>query len=59
VVLYGISRLLLEIFRARPAFMGDGFLVVQAVALAAVVIALTVMAYKFTSNLTETGSSTA
>ncbi len=48
VALYGLSRLLLEIFRARPYLIGDGYLAGQIVALIAVVVALLVMAYNFT-----------
>ena len=59
VALYGMSRLVLEIFRARPSFIGDGFLAVQLFALAAVVVALVVMAYHYKKNLTETDSTTA
>lgn len=51
VILYSSSRLLLEIFRARPDLMGDGFLTVQILALAAIIMALLVMAYKFNHNL--------
>ena len=58
VALYGISRLALEIFRARPSLIGDGFLVGQLFSLGAVVLALVVMAYRFKSNLTEAGSTT-
>jgi prolipoprotein diacylglyceryltransferase len=54
VALYGVSRLLLEIFRARPYLIGNGYLAVQVLALAATVVALTVMAYNFTaSSLSE------
>lgn len=48
VALYGLSRLLLEIFRAQPYLIGDGYLAGQIVALIAVVVALVVMAYNFT-----------
>ena len=47
VALYGAARLFLEVFRARPTLVGDGFLMVQLVALTAIVIALVVMANKF------------
>ena len=50
VALYGLSRLFLEIFRARPYLVGDGYLAGQILALAAVVVALTVMAYYFTRD---------
>ena len=56
IVLYGISRLLLEIFRSRPDIIGDGFLTVQIFALFAVVTALAVMAYKFNTTLVGTES---
>jgi phosphatidylglycerol:prolipoprotein diacylglycerol transferase len=47
VILYGTARLLLEVFRARPTLVGDGFLMVQLLALAAIVVALAVMAHQF------------
>ena len=50
VALYGLSRLLLEIFRSQPALIGDGLLAVQVMALAAIVVALAVMAYNFTDS---------
>jgi phosphatidylglycerol:prolipoprotein diacylglycerol transferase len=50
VALYGLSRLLLEIFRAKSYLIGDGYLAGQIVALAAVVVALAVMAYNFTGQ---------
>ena len=50
VTLYGVSRLLLEIFRASPYLIGDGYLAGQVMALAAIVVALAVMAYNFTGN---------
>jgi prolipoprotein diacylglyceryl transferase len=52
VTLYGTIRLLLEIFRARPFLVGNGYLLVQLLALAAIVTALGVMAYKFNHNST-------
>lgn len=58
VVLYGTSRLLLEIFRARPALIGDDYLAVQVFALVAVVVALAVMAYNFNKDLVKTNSKT-
>ena len=51
VVLYGSSRLLLEIFRARPALIGDGYLAAQILALVVVIVGLAVMAYNFRNNL--------
>jgi len=57
VTLYSLSRLWLEIFRARPAVIGAGYLVVQLVALVALVVTLSVMAYNFTSD-SKTGSET-
>ena len=48
VALYSLSRLLLEIFRAQPYLVGDGYLAVQVGALAALAVALAVMAYNFT-----------
>ncbi len=59
VALYGTSRLLLEIFRDRPVLIGDGFLAIQVFSLAAIVVALSVMAYNFSSNLEKTNSETA
>ena len=50
VALYSISRLLLEIYRARPYLIGDGYLAVQVLTLAALVVALAVMAYNFTGR---------
>jgi phosphatidylglycerol:prolipoprotein diacylglycerol transferase len=50
VGLYGLTRLVLEIFRARPYLIGDGYLAVQIIALAAMVVALAVMAYNFSSD---------
>ncbi len=50
VALYGLSRLMLEIFRAQPYLVGDGYLAGQIVALAAIVVALAVMAYNFTGR---------
>ena len=50
VALYGLSRLLLEIFRAQPYLAGDGYLAGQIIALAAIVVALAVMAYNFTGQ---------
>jgi prolipoprotein diacylglyceryltransferase len=50
VVLYGLSRLLLETLRAQPYLIGDGYLAVQLLALAAIVVALAVMAYNFSGD---------
>jgi phosphatidylglycerol:prolipoprotein diacylglycerol transferase len=50
VALYGAARLFFEIFRARPYLIGDNFLGVQVMALAALVVALAIMAYNFTQN---------
>jgi prolipoprotein diacylglyceryl transferase len=50
VVLYGATRLLLEVFRARPYLIGDHYLAVQVIALGAIVVALAVMAYNFSSD---------
>jgi phosphatidylglycerol:prolipoprotein diacylglycerol transferase len=50
IALYGLSRLLLEIFRAQPYLIGNGYLAVQVAALAAVVVSLAVMAYNFTNR---------
>jgi len=58
VALYGVSRLFLEIFRARPTLIGDGYLAVQIVALAGIVVALAVMARNFNSNLGKTNTAT-
>ena len=58
MALYGISRLFLEIFRARPALIGDGYLTVQVVALAGIVVALAVMARNFNNSLVETNTAT-
>lgn len=58
VALYGVSRLFLEIFRARPALIGDGYITVQVVALAGVVVALAVMAHNFNNNLANTNTAT-
>ncbi|MBN1992256.1 MAG: prolipoprotein diacylglyceryl transferase [Anaerolineae bacterium] len=53
VVLYGLARLLLEIFRARPYLIGDHYRAAQIMALAAIVVALAVMAYNFTQDTKE------
>ena len=50
VVLYGTSRLVLEIFRARPVLIGDGYLATQVFALVVVIVGLAVMAYNFRNN---------
>jgi len=50
VAFYGLARLVLEIFRARPLLIGNGYLLVQVVALAAVIVALSIMAYNFSRN---------
>lgn len=55
LALYGTNRLFLEIFRARPALIGDGYLTVQVAALAAIVVATGVMAYNF-NNLAKANS---
>lgn len=46
VGLYSLARLLLEIFRERP-YLAGGYLVVQIVALATLVVTLAVMTYNF------------
>ncbi|MBN1218160.1 MAG: prolipoprotein diacylglyceryl transferase [Anaerolineae bacterium] len=53
VALYGLTRLLLEVFRARPYLIGNHYLAVQLVALAAIIVALAVIAYNFTSDSQE------
>jgi prolipoprotein diacylglyceryltransferase len=50
VVLYGLSRLLLEPLRAMPYVIGDGYLGMQLLALAAIVVALAVMATNFSGD---------
>lgn len=45
--LYSLARLLLEIFQERPDQIGPGYLIVQIVALATLVVTLTVMTYNF------------
>lgn len=50
VLLYGATRLLLEVFRARPYLIGDHYLAVQVIALGAIIVALVVMAYNFSSD---------
>jgi len=47
---YSLSRLILEVFRARPQLIGDGFLAIQVLALGTIIVALAVMALKFTSS---------
>ncbi len=54
VILYGVVSLIFEIFRARPYLIGDNFLGVQVMSLAAIVVALAVMAYNFTRNSDKT-----
>lgn len=53
VALYGIARLFFEIFQARPYLIGDSYLGIQVMALAAIVVALAVMAYNFTQDSEE------
>jgi len=48
VVAYGAIKLILEVFRANPPTIGDGYLANQIYALAAIVAGLAVMAYFFT-----------
>ncbi len=50
VALYSAGRLALEIFQARPYLIGNGYLAVQIMALAAIVVALSVMAYNFVND---------
>ncbi len=50
ITLYGLNRLILEIFKAQPSLIGEGYLAVQVAALLAVVVALSVMAYNFNST---------
>lgn len=50
LALYSLSRLFLEVFMARPAVVGDGFLAVQVAALGGLVLALAVMAYRFSGH---------
>lgn len=47
IFLYGGSRLLLELFHDQPPLIGLGFLMMQVLGLAAMVVALAVMAYNF------------
>ena len=54
VVLYGVSRLALEIFVAHPNMIGNGLLTVQVLSLLAIVVSLAVMAYNFTRQPTQT-----
>lgn len=54
VGLYGLSRLLLEALRAQPYVIGDGYLGMQLLALAAIVIALAVMAANFSGDSEKT-----
>ncbi len=51
VGLYSLSRLGLEPLYAQPDRVGPGYLAVQVVALAGLVITLAVMAYKFTGKV--------
>jgi prolipoprotein diacylglyceryltransferase len=53
VALYGVARLLLEIFRARPLLVGDNFLAMQITALGVIIVALAVMAYNFSRDAEE------
>ena len=59
VTLYACSRLILEIFRARPVLIGDGFIAAQIVALITIVVALAVMAYNFNQITLSEANSTA
>jgi phosphatidylglycerol:prolipoprotein diacylglycerol transferase len=54
LALYSAGRLLLEVFRAQPDLTAGGYLTVQIVALATMVVALVVMGYHFNQNSTET-----
>ncbi|MDX1521481.1 MAG: prolipoprotein diacylglyceryl transferase [Anaerolineae bacterium] len=54
VLLYSTVRLGLEIFIARPAVVGNGFLAVQLYALSAIVLSLAVMAYNFKTDSDST-----
>jgi phosphatidylglycerol:prolipoprotein diacylglycerol transferase len=54
VLLYSSARLFLEIFRAYPAIIGNGYLAGQLVALGAIVVSLAVMAYNFSNTTTQT-----
>ena len=56
IILYGFSRLALEIFKARPDIIGNGYLTVQIVALMAIVVSLAVMAHKFNHNTIKSSS---
>ena len=58
MILYGGARLFLEIFQANPYLIGDHYLAVQVIALSAIVVALAVMAYNFSSDSQESGSET-
>ena len=54
VLLYSSAHLFLEIFRAHPAVIGNGYLAGQVVALGAIVVSLAVMAYNFSNTTTQT-----
>lgn len=47
VGLYSLSRLALELLQAQPDLIGSGYLAVQVIALAALIISQAVMAYQF------------
>jgi prolipoprotein diacylglyceryltransferase len=53
IVLYSLTLLVLEIFQMRPYIVGNGYLAVQLMALAAAVVALAVMAYNFTGEVSS------
>ena len=52
VILYGVSRLILEIFVARPEMIAGGYLSTQIYSLLAIIVALAVMAYNFSKDKT-------
>lgn len=53
VALYAGSRLFLEIFKARPPTIGEGYLLVQIFSLIVLLVSLAVMAYRFTADATH------
>lgn len=56
VILYSLGRMGLEIFRASPYLIGDGYLGGQILALLIIIVALAVMARNFKKPLINTNS---
>lgn len=53
ILLYATGRLFLEIFKAQPLRVGDGYLAGQILALSAVLVALAVIGYNFSHTFSQ------